>query len=431
MAQGGDSGESPSRRSLAVAAMGTVIEWYDFGLYLYLAPIYARVFFPGNDQLENLIATFGVFAVAYLARPVGAVVFGRYGDRSGRRQALLASAAIIAVALAMNAAIPSEATIGLAAPLLLLVSRLAAGFAIGAEYSGILSYLLESAGRRRRGLVTSMAPAMSGVGTLLAVGITALVAGLLTPAELDSWGWRIPVAVGAVLAAALLLLRRGLEPTPEFRRIKGRGETVRSPVREALTKARAGVIFAFVVSAAGSVAYYMNISYIPTYVDTVGHVAHSESLRWGTIAAALVIGVSFLAGLGADRFGRRATLLAVVLALIVTTVPLFALLASSTEALAFLAVLGLAIPAGALSAVSAAAIPEQLPSRVRFTGLALGYNTAVAIFGGLAPLLGTTLYSWTDAVVAPALLVVVVAALSLLVLWRMRETAGVRLSELG
>jgi MHS family proline/betaine transporter-like MFS transporter len=211
-----DAGPEPpsQRRSLLVAAIGTVVEWYDFGLYLYLAPIYARVFFPGSDQTENLIATFGLFAIAYLARPLGAVALGRYGDRSGRRRALLASAAIIAVALAANAAIPSEAAIGLAAPLLLLLSRLASGFAIGAEYSGILSYLLESAPSHRRGLITSMAPAMSGVGTALAVGITALLASLLTGEQLDSWGWRIPVAFGAVLAALLLLLRRGLGETP-------------------------------------------------------------------------------------------------------------------------------------------------------------------------------------------------------------------------
>ncbi|HKJ37044.1 MAG TPA: MFS transporter [Solirubrobacterales bacterium] len=424
------SAPGPGRRSLTIASMGTIVEWYDFGLYLYLAPVYARIFFSG-DQESGLLFTFGVFAIAYLARPVGALVFGRYGDRSGRRNALVLSAAIIGVALAGNAAIPTESAIGVLAPILLLVSRLVAGFAIGAEYSGILSYLLESSSARRRGLVTSLAPAMSGVGTLLAVGITALVATLVTPAELDDWGWRIPVALGAVLAFALLLARRGLEPSPEFERMKEEGEVVESPVREALSSARFGLVYAFVISAVGSVAYYLNISYVPSFLDSIGNVTHAESLRWGTIAAAAVIGVSLLAGLAADRWGRKPVLWALVATLVLTTGPLFAFLGASSGAIAFTAVLVLAVPAGAWSAVNAVSIPEQLPSRVRFTGLALGYNTAVAIFGGLAPLAATALYQATGLDWAPALLVIVTALVSILVLRRSRETAGVELSELG
>ena len=416
---------------MAVAALGTIIEWYDFGLYLYLAPIYARIFFPGSDQTENLIATFGIFAVAYLARPLGAIVFGRYGDRHGRRNTLLISAAIIAVALAGNAAIPTEAAIGIAAPLLLLLTRLVSGFAIGAEYSGILSYLLETAGKDRRGMITSLAPAMTGVGTLLAVGIAAALSGALDAQQLDSWGWRIPVAFGAVLAASLLLLRRGLGETPEFARLREAGEIVESPIREALAVARGPLVFAFVVSAVGSVGYYLNISYIPTYLNSVAGVSHTDALTWGTIAGVVVILVSVPAGWASDLIGRRSALLAVSAAFIVTTVPLFALIATGGDAAGPLGVVLLAIPAASFSAVSASAIPEQLPSRVRFTGLALGYNTAVAIFGGMTPLVATLLFQWTGSDVAPAFLVVVAAAVGLSVLWRMRETAKVKLTDLN
>ena len=356
---------------------------------------------------------------------------GRYGDRVGRREALILSAAIIGGALTVNAAIPSQSAIGALAPVLLLLSRLAAGFAIGGEYSGILSYLLESAATRRRGLITSLAPAMSGVGTLLAVGITALVATLVSPAELDDWGWRIPVAFGAVLAFSLLLARRGLQRSPEFERMQEAGEVAESPIREALAVARFGLLYAFAISAVGSVSYYLNISYVPGFLDTVGSVTHAESLRWGTIAAAAVIAVSLIAGLAADRFGRKAVLWTLAAALALTTAPLFALLTAASGVAAFSAVLLLALPAGAWSAVGAVAIPEQLPSRVRFTGLALGYNTATAIFGGLAPLVATALYQWTGVEVAPALMVIAVVLAALAVLRRSRETAGVALSELG
>ena len=289
---------------------------------------------------------------------------------------------------------------------------------------------MESAGRRRRGLITSLAPAMSGVGTLAAVGITALVAALLDQHELDTWGWRIPVAVGALLAAAMLLLRRGLGETPEFRHLRESGQRVADPLRTALRTARTAVLFGFVISAVGSVGYYLDISYVPTYLDAVGPVSHETALEWGTIAAALVIGVSLLAGASTDAFGRRPTLFALAAIFLVTTVPLFALLGGSSAGAALFATLALAAPAGAWSAASAVAIPEQLPGPVRFTGLALGYNTAVAIFGGLTPLVATVLYDWTGAVIAPAFLVLVVAAVAIPFLLRARETAGLELAEL-
>jgi MHS family proline/betaine transporter-like MFS transporter len=186
-----------------------------------------------------------------------------------------------------------------------------------------------------------------------------------------------------------------------------------------------------VISAAGSVAYYLNISYVPTYLDSIANVPHAEALRWGTIAGFAVIGVSLLAGGASDRFGRRRTLAVIGLALVVSTIPLFALLGGESEGLALAAVLALAVPAGAWSAVAAAAVPEQLPSRVRFTGLAVGYNTAVAIFGGLTPLAATVLVEWTGAKTAPAFLVVVVAIAALLALRGRRETAGLELEELN
>jgi len=418
-----EAGTAGTRRGVVVGALGTIIEWYDFSLYVFLAPIYARVFFPGAEGIDGVIATLGIFAVAYLARPLGAVAFGHFGDRAGRRGALLVSASIMAVALLVNAGLPAEKTIGVAAPIGLLAIRLALGFAVGGEYSGILVYLLETASVRQRGLVVSFAPAASGIGTLLAVGSTAVVSALLTPQQVDDWGWRIPVLIGAALAGGILFLRTSLEETPAFRRMRESGHVSKRPVHDALSRARGAVFVAFALSAVGSIAYYLGITYVPTFLETVVGADHGKALVWSTIATAAMLVVTPLTGWWSDVSGRRRTLLWTATALIATSAPLFALLAVSGGDLALLAAVALAVGAGAWCAISASAIPEQFGTEDRFSGLAVGYNVAVAIFGGLSPLLATLAVEATGWDVAPGLMLALVAVLALPVVLRLPETA--------
>lgn len=411
------------RRAVAVGALGTIIEWYDFSLYVFLAPIYARVFFPGEAGLDGVVVTLAVFAIAYLARPVGAIVFGHFGDRIGRRGALLISASIMSGALLLNAALPAEQTIGLLAPIGLFLLRLAMGFAVGGEYSGILVYLLEVSGPRSRGLIVSLAPAASGVGTLLAVGSTAIVTALLTQEQVDDWGWRIPVLFGALLAVTILFLRRSLAETPAFRHLRETGAVSEHPVRDAVARARWPVFVAFALSAVGSVAYYLGITYVPTYLESFGHAGHDSALAWSTVATAVYVLLTPLAGWWADVSGRRRSLVLTGLALIVGSVPLFALLAGEGAGQQLLAAIGLALGAAAWCAISAVAIPEQFRTGDRFSGLAVGYNIATAIFGGLAPLAATLLIRATGWDPAAGLMLSAVALLALPVVLRLPETA--------
>ena len=424
-------GERPagSRRAVAIGALGTIIEWYDFSLYVFLAPIYARVFFPGEAGLDGVVVTLALFAVAYLARPVGAVVFGHFGDRIGRRGALLGSASIMAVALLLNGLLPGEASIGVLAPLGLFVLRLAMGFAVGGEYSGILVYLLETADARSRGLVVSLAPAASGVGTLLAVGCTAIVSALLSQSQLDAWGWRIPVLFGAALALAILALRTSLTETPAFRHMREAGAISRHPVHDALSRARWAVFVAFALSAVGSIAYYLGITYVPTFLESFGEISHRDALAWSTLATAVYVLVTPAAGWWADRSGRRKTLAISALALAAGSAPLFALLATGSGALALGAALLLAIGVAAWVSVASVAIPEQFGAADRFSGLAVGYNLATAIFGGLSPLLATLLVRSTGWDFAPGLMLAVVALVVLPVVLKLPETARRPLRE--
>ena len=411
------------RRAVIAGSLGTIIEWYDFSLYVFLAPIYARVFFPNAEGLEGVTATLALFAVSYLARPVGAVVFGHFGDRVGRRSALLVSASIMSVALLLNGLLPSEGSIGVAAPILLFVLRLAMAFAVGGEYSGILVYLLESAGPRRRGLIASLAPATSGLGTLLAVGFTAVVTAALTPDQVDSWGWRIPVELGAVLAAAILLLRTTMSETPAFRSMREAGRVSETPVRDALTRARPAVLVAFGLSAVGSISYYLGVTYVPTFLDSVASADSGDALLWSTVATAVLLAVTPLVGLAADAAGRRRTLGVTAAWLIAGSIPLFALLSNASAVAALAGAIGLAIGAGAWSAAAASTIPEQFATPDRFSGLAIGYNLATAVFGGLSPLLATLLVRWTDWDLAPGLMLALVALAAVPMLLGLSETS--------
>jgi MFS transporter, MHS family, proline/betaine transporter len=410
-----------SRRSLLVAAFGTVIEWYDFSLYLYIAPVLTFVFFGGNEQ--DLVLTFGVFATAYVLRPVGAIVFGHLGDRIGRRQALVISAGLMAVAMLGVALLPSRSAIGPLAGVLLFLFRCLAGFSVGAEYTGILVFLLEAAPPRSRGYYAAWAAANSELGALLAVGVSTLLATSLSQAQLYSWGWRVTFVVGAALAALMIVLRSSLEETAVFRRVKDQGKVARSPLKEVLTKQRRAVLLAFVLSGVGSISYYLNISYVPTFLSSVGKFTSANALLLSTLAAVVVLVVTPPLGLLADRTGRRPALIAIAAGLAVTTIPLFFLLLLGSTGAALAGVIVLAIPAAAWSAVAASAIPEQFAASGRFSGMAIGYNLATAVFGGLSPLIATLLLNATGWKLAPAAYSAVVALAAIPFLITLRETA--------
>src|SRR5437764_1029336 len=219
--------------SLAVAAFSTIVEWYDFTLYLYFATVLARVFYGGGSG--SLLVTLGGFAIAYLMRPLGAVFFGHLGDRRGRRYMLLVSVALMTTAMLATALLPTRAAIGPAAGWLLLALRCVMGFSVGGEYTGVVAYLLEGARTERRGLIASSASAASEVGGLLAVGVSALTVGLLGETELQSWGWRIPFLFGAALAGSVGIARSTMHESPEFRRQQEEQTVPDAPLRHSLS----------------------------------------------------------------------------------------------------------------------------------------------------------------------------------------------------
>lgn len=408
------------RRSLVIAALSTIVEWYDFTLYLYFATVLSRVFFGAGEA--SLIATLGGFAVAYLMRPVGAVFFGHIGDRRGRRPMLMLSMAIMSAAMLATALLPTAAQIGPAAAVLLLLLRCVMGFSVGGEYTGVVAYMLESAPPNRRGLVASLAAAASEVGALLAVGVSALTVSLMSNAALESWGWRIPFLVGAVLAGAILLARTTMRESPDFEERQLAGAILERPLVEALTRQRAGVARAFAISALGSITYYVGITYVPAFLTSAGSTSEALSLWLSTVAAVAVILVTPLVGLLSDRIGRKPVLVGLAVLAAVLPAPMFAWMAGGSTGQALLGAVVLALVAGGVSAVGAVATAEQFDGNARVSGLALGATVATAIFGGLTPWLAQVLLGETGRNEVPGYMIAAVALAVIPVFWRMRET---------
>ncbi len=422
MTQPSGSGNALPRASITIAAFSTIVEWYDFTLYLYFSTVLSRVFFGGGQT--GLFATLAGFAIAYFLRPLGAIVFGHIGDRLGRRHTLLLSVAVMTVAMLGTALLPTHAQAGAIAGWLLFLLRCAMGFSVGGEYNVVVAYLLEGAPHNRRGLIASCAAAASEIGGLLAVGISSLTVNWLEPASLDSWGWRIPFLAGAGLAAIVWIARSTMEESPDFLRQQRDGTVPQNPLRFVLAGHRGGILRAFAISALGSITYYVGITYVPVFLTSTGGFREGEALHLSTLAAVAVILITPITGALSDRLGRKPVLIVLAACSVVLPSLLFHLMAARPYAL--LGAVLLACLAGAISAVGAIATAEQFPGEGRVSGLALGATSATAIFGGLTPLIAQLLTAQTGMAAVPGAMIAIVGLCVLPVLIRLPSASNRR-----
>jgi MHS family proline/betaine transporter-like MFS transporter len=427
MARAAAPPKQPSMGRLIVAAtIGNVFEWFDFVVYGFFAVTLAEVFFPAGNPTVSLLVTFGAFALAYFVRPLGAIVVGGYTDRAGRKAGLLLSMALMMIGTTLMAVTPSYATIGLAAPIVITIARLLQGFSVGGEFGSAVSFLAEHGGGRRRGFSASWQFATGGLITAIASLFGVALTSLLTHDQLVGWGWRIPYFFGMLIGPAGLYVRAKIVETAEFIEAE-KPETM--PIIDLLRRHPLPVLLALGISIISNSSFYI-LAYIPTYGIKTLHLPASTGFT-ATLIGGLILAIGCpFAGLWSDKLPRRPLLMVITCWLFVlTSYPAFYLMAAWPSLAACVIAVGwLQLVKAGYSGVLPSLLSEQFPVETRAIGVSLSFSTAVSIFGGLAPLVATSLIAATGDSLSPSYYLIFTALLSLVALMaiqrRSRRAAG-------
>ena len=422
-----DVREEPRKlRPVVVAAVvGSFVEYYDFAVYGALAAILSVVFFPPGNPTAALLSTFAIFAVAFFVRPLGGLLWGHLGDKIGRQRTLATVIILMAVGTVGIGLLPSYAAIGVAAPILVVALRCVQGFSAGGEIMGASTFVAEYAPEGRRGFLTSFIQSATTAALLAGAAIAFLLTSIFPEDAVNSWGWRIPFLLAGPIGLIGLYIRLKLEDTPHFKAIQEGHEVTQNPVRETLSHREnyKQIVLAAGVGVVQFVAFYMLLTYMPTYLTEELGFQSWESFLSLTIATAFLMVTIPFAGIVSDRIGRRTTLMVATATLLVLTYPCFLLISQGTFLAAVVGQVLLAIPASATAANLLAAQTEMFPTRIRYTAYAIAMNVGVALFGGTAPFVATYLISATGSNLAPAFYLMFAAALSLITALVMTETA--------
>jgi len=417
------------RKVLIASSLGNFVEWFDYASYGYLATIIAVVFFPDIAPSAALMATFAVFAISFIIRPIGGIIWGSIGDRIGRRTALSFSILIMSGATTLIALLPSYAQIGMIAPALLLLLRMVQGFSASGEYAGATSFIAEYSPPAKRGLYTSLVPASTAAGLLAGSLMAAGLFAFLTPEEMQSYGWRLPFLLALPLGLIGIYIRLKIEDTPKFRELENRQSVTATPTKEIFTTYRREVLISIGVTSLNAVGFYLILSYMPTYLITELNIGETEAFVTVSISLAVYVLSIFVMGAISDKIGRKVALILASILFIALTVPLFAMLDGAT----LTGIILIQIAFGILLTVNDGTLPcfltEIFPTRVRYSGFAFSFNTAQAFLGGTAPLVATFLINITGSKLASAWYLVAIAVVSLIAMYFARETVGKPLAD--
>lgn len=418
-------------RKVAVSSfLGNFIEWFDYASYSYFAAVIAVVFFSNSNHTVALLETFAVFALSFVLRPIGALFWGSFGDRHGRKAALSLSVLLMSGASFLIGCLPGYATIGIAAPALLLLLRMVQGFSASGEYAGAATFLGEYAPTKKRGIYCSLIPASTAIGLLCGSLMATVMTSVLSSEAMASWGWRVPFLLAGPLGLIVHYIRTQLADSPVYNRMTealasaekktGKGQ---SPLRMLFTYHRRELLISFGASMLNAVGFYTVLTYLPNYLTETVNMDATQANTITTICLVLYVGLVFLMGHVSDRVGRKKMLIAACVAFIALTVPAFMILNTGLFLPVLLVELAMCATLTANDGTLSSYLTETFPTDVRFTGFAFSFNMANAIFGGTASFIATWLIYVSGSALAPAWYMVAIAAIALVAMIMSHENA--------
>ncbi len=421
------------KRAVGAAALGNTMEWFDFGVYSYLAVIIGKVFFPDASGAVQLIASFGTFAAAFLVRPIGGMVFGPLGDRFGRQKILALTMIMMSIGTFCIGLIPDYGSIGIAAPILLLVARLVQGFSTGGEYGGAATFIAEYSTDKRRGFMGSWLEFGTLGGYLLGASLVTFMTALLPAQAMLDWGWRLPFFLAAPLGIFGLYIRLKLEETPAFKEHMEKQDSLEhsKPQLSLLKMLRQncnqilkcmGLVLLF------NVSNYMLTSYMPSYLTSVLGMSELTGLLLVMVIMFVMMPLTLMWGHWTDRIGRRPVIALGAIGLVLLSIPSFMMIGSGNLLAVFAGLALLGILHTCFSGTMPATLPALFTTHIRYSALAIGFNLSVSLFGGTTPLVTAWLVDTTQNVMMPAYYMMGAGVIGLVTVLTLRETAQKPLS---
>jgi MHS family proline/betaine transporter-like MFS transporter len=423
--------EAMLKRAVSAAALGNAMEWFDFGVYGYLAVTLGHVFFPGSSPTAQVIATFATFTVAFLVRPVGGLVFGPLGDRFGRQRVLAATMIMMALGTFAIGLIPSYERIGLWAPVLLLLARLLQGFSTGGEYGGAATFIAEYSTDARRGQMGSWLEFGTLGGYIAGAGAVTALTSLLTATQMLDWGWRVPFLIAGPLGLLGLYMRMKLEETPAFRAhaetMEAAGDTPRIGLKELVAVHGPQLLKCIGLVLVFNVTDYMLLTYMPSYLTVTLGYSEAKGLLLILIVMLVMMPLNIVGGFFSDKLGRRPMVIGACVAMFLLAIPCMMLVGTGNDLLIFAGLMGLGVALTCFTSTMPSTLPALFYTPVRYSALSIAFNVSVSLFGGTTPLVTAWLVERTGDPLVPAYYLMGAAVIGVITMLFVRETAGLPL----
>jgi len=402
--------------------LGNGLEWYDYALYAHMSFILSELFFPGDNETTRLIATFGVFAVGFLFRPLGAILFGYIGDKYGRRSSLVIAILMMAIPTGCIGLLPTYAQIGITAPILLTIIRIFQGLSLGGEFSGSMAYIIECSPPGRRGFAGAASIVSLIMGFLLGSFVALLFVKGLSPEDFRSWGWRVPFLIGIVIGLVGLYMRSNCDESPAYEEAKKEGHLDATPLRTALASNKRTMLKAFSLFITVTMPFYLTSVYFLSFMNKKLGLAVDDALTINTITMIVMMLTVIASSAASDKYGRKPILVTSAILMMVCIVPLFFIMGIKSYGAILISQIIFGLIVGTYIAPIPAVLVELFPTSIRYTGMALSYNLAAAMFGGTAPMVCEWLVGHTGSHFSIAGYVILCNIISLTALYFYRDT---------